>query len=156
MPSVTTLSGKSYMVVDPVVLAAVLRSPAGPVYRAMIERGEMVKREAVRLAPVGTPDPLGRPKRDGTENGNLRDHIVKRIVTDTNGITVVVGVFGVPYAYGVHEGNPTHPIYPREDGYGLLVFWWPKVNAVVYSLGVIHPGNAPNRFLIRALDVIRN
>jgi hypothetical protein len=155
MPSITTLQGKSYMVIDPVVLAAVLRSPVGPVYRAMIERGEKVKIEAQRLAPVGTPDPLGRPKYDGTPIGNLRDHIVKRIVSDSHGITVVVGVFNVPYAYGVHEGNPVHPIYPREGGYGLLVFWWPKVNAVVYSTGVLHPGNQPNRFLMRALDVLK-
>lgn len=151
MGSVKTFSGQSFFVVNPVGLAQLLVGPSGPVFRHMIEDGEKVKRAAIQLAPVGKADPLGRPRRDGAAPGNLRNHIVKRVVTGAKGVTVLVGVEHVPYAFWVHEGAQPHVI----EGNPLLVFFWPKTGGVVAFPRVNHPGNKPNRFLIRALRVIR-
>jgi hypothetical protein len=146
------MPGKSVLVLNPVKLAEVLRSPTGPVFRHMVEDGEKVKTEARRLAPVGKPDPLGRPKSDGTPNGHLRDNIVKRVKQEPKGMTVLVGVFTVPYAYWVHEGAPPHTITAKKANY--LVFMGSE--GVVFTKTVNHPGNKPNQFLKRALSVIHS
>jgi hypothetical protein len=150
--SITTFSGKSYVVLDPLALSALLAGPTGAVTRHLITQGEKVKKRAIELAPVGKPDPLGRPKSDGTPPGNLRSHIVKRIVHGTKGVTVLVGVWGVPYARFVHEGAKPHVIRPVRSQY--LVFMGSE-GQVVFAREVNHPGNKPNRFLNRALDVIK-
>lgn len=142
---------KAVFVANPVGLAELLRSPAGPVFRHMVEDGEKVKTEARRIAPVGKPDPLGRPKAGGTPNGHLRDNIVKRVQQNSGGMKVLVGIFNVPYAYWVHEGAPPHTITAKKSNY--LVFM--GTEGVVFTKTVNHPGNQPNRFLMRALSAIR-
>lgn len=139
------------LVLNPAALAEVLRSPTGPVFRHMVVLGDKVKAEAVRIAPVGKPDPLGRPKADGSPNGQLRNSIVKRVEQNPKGVVVKVGVWTVKYAYWVHEGAPPHKIEAKKSNY--LVFM--GRNGVVFTKSVNHPGNAPNRFLERALSVIR-
>lgn len=145
MATITTLQGGSYVVMEPAALAQFIRSPDGPLVRHMITLGERVKQEAIRQAPVKT--------------GNLRAHIVKRVVVADDGQpAVLVGVENVDYAIWVHEGSQPHDIVPRNAP--ALVFYWDRVGAVVsfppFGGGVVHhPGNAPNRFLIRALAAAR-
>lgn len=149
--SITTFGGRSYAVVDPARVAAFVRSPVGPIFRHMIIRGEKVKLEAIRLAPVGKPNPNPFQTPDH-EPGNLRNHIVKRVAQDKRGIVVLVGVENVPYAIWVHEGSQPHAIYPRNAT--RLVFFSQRAGQVIFmpvGMPVHHPGNAPNRFLIRAL-----
>jgi len=151
MAQITTLQGKTYFVVNPIGLAELLYSPAGVVARAIIDKAERVKQKAIEIAPVGKPVEDG-PPRDHPP-GNLRDHIVKRVVTGPKGVTCLVGVWGVPYALPVHEGAAQHQI----PGNPLLVFFWPKgpEGARVYTFrSVNHPGNQPNRFLVRALQAV--
>lgn len=112
----------------------VLRSPAGPVSRHLLIRGERIKQAAIRLAPKVT--------------GNLAAHIVKRMTRKGAEPQVLVGVENVPYAIFVHEGTQPHEIVARNAS--VLSFYWPKVGAMVAFPRVMHPGNAPNRFLLRA------
>lgn len=138
--TVTTLEGKTFVLLNPVALADILRGPTGPVMRHIIVVGEAVKTEAIRLAPVRT--------------GNLRDHIVKRVVQFPQGPGVVVGIENVQYAIWVHEGSVEHDIYPRNAS----VLAWPGTprsgnGNMIFAKHVHHPGNKPNRFLVRALRV---
>jgi hypothetical protein len=143
-----TLTGETFLILNPVAIAELMRSPAGPVMRDMIVRGERVKQAAIRIAPVRT--------------GNLRDHIVKRIVQTPQGGGVLVGVEHVPYAIWVHEGAKPHIIVPRNA----KMLAWPSEGgggggsfdmqhfgpgSMIFAHIVHHPGNKPNRFLIRAL-----
>ncbi len=142
----------SYVVVDPVKLADYMRSPEGPVFRMLIEDGEIVKDEAKRL--VGVYDPpdsysaANRERRPGT----LRDSIVKRIVTE-NGLPAVLVGSDDPIALWHHEGTQPHVIVPVNKP--MLVFYWKKVGGVVRALRVSHPGTQPNRFLTNALNALR-
>lgn len=151
MASVTALSGKSYLVINPVALAALMNAPEGPVVRHMISDGEKVKQEMIRLAPVGKDDPLGGARADGGP-GNLRNHIVKRVVLGDKGVTVLVGVEHVKYAEWVVKGTAPHVI----EGKPLLVFFWPKVGRVVAFPRVNHPGTKANNFMQRALRVLHD
>lgn len=142
------------VVIDPVKLAELMRSPQGPVVRMLMEDGEKVKREAQRL--VGVYDPpdaysaANRKRRPGT----LRDSIVKRLVADpVTGVAVLVGSED-PIALWHHEGTHPHVIAARRKP--MLVFFWRKVGRVVSFRQVNHPGTRPNRFLLNALRVIRH
>lgn len=136
------------VVMDPKQLAAVLRSNRGPVTRHLIREGERVKQEARRIAPISK-----NPRSGDEQGGNLRDHIVKR-VANIGGDPAVLVVCEVPYALWVHEGTVAHVIRPRKAG-GRLVFYWPKAGRVVSFPKVNHPGTKPNRFLVKALGVLR-
>lgn len=145
MPIITSLTGETHVVFRPAALAELLRGPTGPVMRDMIIRGERVKQAAIAEAPVRT--------------GNLRAHIVKRVTEHEGEPAVLVGVENVPYAIWVHEGSQPHDIVPRNAP--ALVFFWEKIGQVVsfppWGGGVVHhPGNAPNRFLVRALEAARD
>lgn len=148
MTAVNTFAGESFFVANPAAVAELMRSPAGPVVRHMIVRGEKVKVEAIRIAPVGSSYSAIGPM----PVGNLRNHIVKRVAQDGSGVVILVGVENVPYAIWVHEGANPHPIYPRNAA--RLVFFSARAGRVIFmppGMPVMHPGNAPNRFLIRAL-----
>lgn len=142
MPRTTTdLQGNVRVILDPVAIAEIVKGPAGPGFRSVIVFGEKVKVVAIAIAP----------KR----SGNLAKHIVKRIVA---GPTVLVGVENVAYAVFVHEGARPHLIRPVRAP--ALVFFWPKVGHVVafppFGHGVVHhPGNKPNRFLLKALAKVQ-
>jgi hypothetical protein len=135
------------VVMRPAALAELLRGPSGPVYRMQLENGELVKREAQRLCPVGTVPPGGSRAR---APGTLRDSIVKRIREDSQGPVVEVGSSD-PVALWVHEGTQPHII----NGNPLLVFFWAKAGRVVALPRVNHPGTQPNRFLLQALEILR-
>lgn len=134
MATVTTLSGKVYLLLDPLAIQSLISSPAGPIVRDLFVRGERVKIRAHEEAPVKT--------------GNLRDHIVKRLVFAAGQPVMLVGVEGVPYALFVHEGTVAHDIYPVHAK--ALVFIGADGN-LVFAKHVHHPGTRPNRFLVRAL-----
>lgn len=142
----------TYVTIDPSKLAEFMRGPNGPVMRDMLERGELVKREAQRL--VGVYDPpdaysaANRQRRPGT----LRDSIVKRIA-DVEGTPAVIVGSDDPIALLHHEGTQPHVIAARRKPF--LVFYWPKAGRVVRFRSVNHPGTQPNRFLTNALAVLR-
>jgi hypothetical protein len=136
-------------VIDPQKLAEFMRSPGGPVVRRMLEDGDLVVREAKRLVGYGRPDPLGRPR---TKSNHLRDTIVKRLI-NVGGVPVVQVGSSDPIALLHHEGTVPHPIHARRAP--LLVFWWDRIGATVYTRSVNHPGTKPNRYLTNALGVLR-
>ena len=119
-----------------------IRANDGPVARDLLRRGERVRQ-------------LARQKV-GVSQGNgphLRDTIVKRLVQDAQGPAVHVGTFApkekVQLAFWHHQGTEPHVILPRRAS--LLVFYWPRVDRVVYLRKVQHPGTKPNPYLVDAL-----
>lgn len=143
----------SYVVIDPVKLAEVLRGPNGPVVRDLIEAGELVKREAQRLVGVYRPPDAYSAAHRKRRPGTLRDSIVKRVVDVDGNPAVLVGSED-PIALWHHEGTVPHIIRARRAP--LLVFFWPRVGRVVAFPRVNHPGTQPNRFLTNALAVLRH
>lgn len=138
--------------VNPVGLAETLRGANGPVVRHLIVQAEKVKIAARAACPVGTVDPVPR-KNPKAPPGTLRDSIVKRVIPGgPNGFVVVVGS-SLPYALYVHEGTQPHVITPKKAP--RLVFFWGKAGKIVAFPRVNHPGNKPNRFLLRALLALR-
>lgn len=133
--TVTTFGGQVFVILNPVAIAELVRSPAGPVMRHIIVVGEKVKQVAILFAPKRT--------------GNMSHHIVKRIVTSGDKPTVLVGVENVDYAYWVHEGTIPHDIFPVNA----RVLAFPGSDGqMVFTQHVSHPGTKPNRFLVRALQ----
>lgn len=123
--------GSSRVVLDPIKVADLLRGPDGPVARALINIGEKVKDFAKQEVGVNT--------------GNLRDHIVKRVVMKSDGIHVEV-VADVAYAIYHHEGS-------RAVNGKLMVFE-AKGGGTVFTMR--RKAIPPNRFLIRALNRARS
>lgn len=149
---ITTAGGKVYVVINPLAIDEMLNDPRGGIVRDLLIRGERVRVEAVRIAPVGKPDPLGRPSPAGFGPGTLRSRIVKRLARAGKVPTVLVGWVKVPYGLFVHDGAKPHDIVPKKAPF--LVFMG-KDGTVVRTRLVHHPGNKPNRFLIRALRAAR-
>lgn len=139
--------------IDPQKLAEILRSPNGPVMRRMIEDGELVKREARRLVGVYQPPDAYSAANRRRRPGTLRDSITKRVVAGPGGQPVVEVGSDDKIALLHHEGTVPHTIRPRNKP--LLVFYWRRVGAVVAFKAVNHPGTQPNRFLTKALAVLR-
>lgn len=144
MPPVEVAVSLADVRVDTVALARYVSSPDGPVYREMFQVGDRIKAAMKRLAPVSKPDPI--PRRRPVTPGRLRDSIVKRVTIDGRGVVVTVGSGGVPYAIFVHEGTVPQSIDAKPGGY--LVF--AAGGRRVWAKHVDHPGNAPNRFMVRA------
>lgn len=129
-----SITGQTYVVLDPIAIRELTEGPE--VIRDLIVRAERVKSEAIRIAPRVT--------------GNLASHIVKRLVKNDEGApAVLVGVEGVPYAIWVHEGAAPHSIDAVNAPF--LVFTG-RDGGLVFTKHVDHPGNKPNRFLVRALS----
>lgn len=148
----------SRVVVDPQRLAGFLRSSDGPLYRAMIRAGDVVKDGAKRRVGVWSPAP-GEPewsvrrRTQARRPGVLRDSIVKRVVEDnTYGVVVIVGSED-RVALIHHEGTVPHTITASKAP--ALVFWSGRRGQVVRTLTVSHPGTAPNRYLVEALADLR-
>jgi len=151
-----TLKGSfaGHIVIDNRALDQVLHGANGPVAKALLVAGDIVKAGARRRVGVYRPaagDPLaGRRKR---KPGTLRDSIVKRLVVGgPEGVKVLVGSED-PIALWHHEGTPPHVIRARRKP--MLVFYWPKVGRVVRFKQVNHPGTQPNRYLSDALQDLR-
>lgn len=134
------------VVMNPVQLAALLRGRSGPVYRHGLESANLVKREAVRTAPVYAGDSTRRKRSPGT----LRDSIVVRVVERSGDPVFQVGSAD-PVMLWVTEGTVPHLI----EGNPLLTFYWPKMGRVVSFPRVNHPGTKPNRFLVESLTVLQ-
>lgn len=135
------------VVINPAKLAELLRSEKGPVVRRMLEDGELVKDAAKRQVGVSRPTPGERRTRP---HGQLRDRIVKRVVTQGDDVVVQVGSDD-PIALLHHKGTPPHVI----NGNPLLVFYWAKAGKVVAFPRVNHPGTKPNEYLTDSLQVLR-
>jgi hypothetical protein len=132
------MAEKVRVVLNPAAIYQEINGPGGPGVRALFERGEKVKKLAIQFAPRVT--------------GNLANHIVKRLVERRGKPVMLVGVENVPYAIYVHEGAQPHQIRPKKAPF--LVFEVAD-GTVVFTTLVNHPGNAPNRFLIRAANASR-
>lgn len=144
-------SSFSYVKLDPRAVAEILRGPDGPVARDLFARGSRVVDRAKELAGISRLiDPVAR--RTYRRPGNLRDHIVKRLVLRDDRVACIVGA-DVPYALWHHEGTPPHTITAKPGKF--LVFYWPKTDQVMYLRSVQHPGTKPNRFLVNALPAAR-
>lgn len=123
-------SGSSYVRLDPTKVAQVMRGSSGPVVSWMIRLGEQVKDKA--------------QEEVGVDTGNLRDHIVKRLVMHGDGVSVVIGA-DVPYTIYHHEGSEA------VEG-KLMVFEVDGITVFTMRRKAI----PPNRFLIRALNHARS
>lgn len=130
---------------DPRKMSDLLRGDDGPVAKFIIKLTRQAADRAIADAPVAEQDPFGRNRP-----GNLRDHIVTRFDTQHDGLHGFITV-GVPYAAYVHEGTEPHVMPPKSPGF--YVFALPAGSQnIVYTHGPIdHPGNLPNRFLVRAI-----
>lgn len=140
------------LVIDPVKLAELMRSPQGPVIRRLIEDAEVVKQGAQRRVGVYRPPDAYAAANRKRRPGTLRDSIVKRVTSDGQGTYVEVGTAD-PVGLWHHEGTQPHEISPRTAP--RLVFFWPKVGHVVSLARVNHPGTRPNRFLTDSLQDLR-
>ena len=138
------------VIMNPAALAELLRGPTGPVYRRMIEDGDLVKAEARRLCGVHVPDPWGRPKN--RKPGALRDSINKRVVSSSAGVTVEVGTDD-PVGLFQEQGTPPHIIVPK--GKTPLLFFLKGDSEVTAAMVVHHPGTPAKHWLTKALDVLR-
>lgn len=124
-------TGSAHVQIYPDQLAKVLKGPDGDVYRFMFRVGDAV---------------VERAKTEvGVDTGNLRDHIVKRMVQFPSGFGVIV-VADTPYAIYHHEGS-------RAVNGKLMVFE-AKDGTLVFTMR--RKAIPPNRFLIRAIDAIRS
>lgn len=136
MAKVTSIHGEIFIVYPPGAVDAMVDDPTSGIIRDLFVRGERVRAAAIRIAPRRT--------------GNLANHIVKRLVKGPKGRPVMlVGVESVPYALGVHEGTREHDIVPVRAPF--LVFMG-RDGKLVFTKIVHHPGNKPNRFLLRAMS----
>ena len=140
---------------DPAELAKFCRDPSGPVFRHLVNQGELVKLEAQRRVGVYKPDPadpFAARRLARRPAGTLRDSIVKRVARGPDGMPVVLVGSDDKIALIHHEGTSAHPIIARRKP--RLVFWSSKLQRVVRVKVVRHPGTAPNRFLTDALQVL--
>lgn len=135
----------TYVVMNPVTLAALLRGPTGPVMRRMAVDAEAVRQEAKRRVGVHKPVPGERRSR---RPGTLRDSIVVRAV---DGPAFVVGSED-PIALLHHEGTPRHYIH----GKPLLYFIDNRRGHLISVTVVDHPGTKPNRYLKDSLSILRS
>lgn len=97
-------------------------------------------------APVGKPDPLGRPRKEPPLARNLKYRILKA------GNGWKVSYSAPPHARFVLSGTSPHPIV---GGRWPLHFYWDRIGAEVWLWKVQHPGTAPNRFDQRAMDRVK-
>lgn len=124
-------------IVDSMAVDRIMRSPDGPVFQYLMERGTAVQTLAHAQVPVRT--------------GELRGSIVKRFTDDPDGLSVLIGT-DKSYALFVHNGTDPHVIVAR--GGGMLRFFWPKAGKVVYFPSVHHPGTHPEPYLTDPLRAV--
>lgn len=120
-------SFKLHVELDPRALAELLRGPNGAVARAMLQRGQRVKR--------------GAQNRVGVDTGRLRDSIVARMGIFDGEVGVSVGSV-VPYAWWHHEGSAAVS--------GKLMAFKPKGSSVTI-FRTKRRAIPPNRFLVNSI-----
>ena len=143
------------VIIDPVQLQQFLESSEGPVFRYLVNVGELVKTEAKRRVRVYHPDPADpfAAKRVARRHpGTLRDGIVKRVARRPDGTPVILVGSDDPIALIEHDGTSAHPIVARKRP--LLVFWSRKLHKVIAVKAVRHPGTKGSHFLTEAVKVI--
>lgn len=124
---------------DTAAVAALLRSPAGPVARDILRRGKRVEAAAKRLCPV--------------DSGRLRSSIDTELRGSSAGPVARIGT-NVEYAEAVHNGTGIYgpkgaPIRPKRKK--VLMF---KVGGeVVFARSV--KGMKPRPFLVNALPAAK-
>lgn len=118
----------SYVEIDARALAEFLRSENGPVMRHFLQVADRVKERAQALV--------------GVDTGNLRDHIVKRVVQVGDSFSVQVGA-DVDYALYHHEGSDAVE--------GKLMRFKPK-GSDVYIFRTRRRAIRGNPFLVNALN----
>lgn len=146
MPLNDSAAGR--VIMDPVAVAAWLRSPSGPVVELLIRRATRVQEAAVRQVR------LGHIHGGNTGRGNLRSSIVKRIVPDNHGDPSVLVGSDNPIAMLHHQGTRPHIIRPRNTKY--LRFFSNSANAFVFAREVHHPGTQPNHYLLDNIGLAVN
>jgi hypothetical protein len=131
--------------IDGAAVAELMRSPAGPPGRYLIERAEVVRQAARAKAPV----------RDGC----LRSSIVKRLEVRPEGLAVRIIADTTPcsptrksYALFVEEDTKPHII----EGNPTLAFQWdhgPSGAGLYFFASVSHPGTRGKHFMRDALPL---
>ena len=114
----------------------VLQSPAGPVARDLLKRGQRVEDQA-RVNASGRPGP-------NVQTGRLRSSIHKRLVAEGSTLVCEVGT-PVEYARYVEFGTGPSVIFPRQKK---ALYWEGARHPVAY---VIRTGNRAYPFLLPAL-----
>jgi hypothetical protein len=86
------------------------------------------------------------PIRTGHLRSQIREdqHFFSGLLTMYGGVTS-----HADYSAPVHEGARPHPIVPVRAR--ALAFFWERIGEHVVFARVNHPGNKPNRFLVRAV-----
>lgn len=107
-------------------------APSGDAGRYLRSLGEAVATAAAVQAPV--------------DSGRLRASI--RVEQNASNVRVVADT---SYAAAVHEGAKPHVITPKR---ARMLRFPTKAGEVVFAPQVNHPGNAPNPFLLRALQQV--
>lgn len=136
--------------IDPVKLAAFLRSDDSGILRDLMQRGQIVKRGAQRRVGVWKPepgDPFAARRYARRRPGTLRDSIVTRVADRGTSLPAVLVGSDDPIAFLHHEGTPPHTIRARRRPF--LVFY--SGGRVRRVRSVRHPGTDPNPFLTDAL-----
>lgn len=136
--------------IDPVKLAAFLRSPASGILRDNLRRGQAVKAEARRRVGVYRPesgDPFAARRLARRPAGTLRDSIVVRVADRGAGLPAVLVGSDDPIAFIHHEGTAPHVIRARRKPF--LVFY--HRGSVRRVKSVRHPGTHANRYLTDSL-----
>lgn len=113
---------------NPPAVAELLRGPTGPVVRHLMVVGELVKQRTIAGLKPGVPREFLAPT------------IVKRITQSATGPAVQVGTDKIKTLAHQIKGNP------------LLVFYWPKAGATVFTTGVNHPGSDFTQYLTERLE----
>lgn len=136
--------------IDPQELAQFIRSPQGPVFRAMSLAADVIKERARKRVGVYRPepgDPFAARRIARRRPGTLRDSIVKRVAPPRNGLPVILVGSDDPISLIHHEGTPPHTITARRRPW--LVFY--SNGHVQRRITVHHPGTKPNRYLTDSL-----
>lgn len=127
-----------------------LERSLGTQLRSWLEtKTDSLTQAAITNCPVGSPDPLGRPREFPVR---LKDSITGQVVGSGLDIRGRVTA-ATPYAKTVHDGSRPHQIRPRGTGYPLR-FYWDKVGGVFRAMSVNHPGTQPQPFLREAAQQV--
>ena len=113
--------------------------------RVMDDALDGMGKRLLEVAPVGEPDPLGRPR----SGERLIDTYFRQSVFEALGSLACTVGFTAPQVTFSNDLMPPHVIRPRGRGYPLR-FWWengPDGPGEYRYMKVNHPGNVNSRSL---------
>jgi len=131
--------------IDPAEISKILGTIDGPVGRYLSERATRLQLAAKKQIARGN----GGWSSEGNRTRNLSDHVVKRPTVTDGVVSVLVGVWGVPYASYVHTGRPGFK-KPTVGSKKVFVFQAKGVTIFTRKVGP----QAPNRFLADNLKLV--